>query len=254
MQEATWIASTRPSRMLNELKVRRPSEARKFRLVAVACCRRIWDLLDEPARRAVDGLERFADGRSNEGEMTALAREALIAAWAHTEVPWAMHAAEAAANAVAWEDDHQRRPEGPVINRIARVAGSAYHAAYARAAALHTGALEGGGRLAIRSEEAAESWQAAIQAEEATQAELVREVFGNVCRPIEFDPAWRSAGVAGLARAIEESGDFDGMPALGDALEEAGCARPEILDHCRSPGGHVRGCWVVDAVLGIRAG
>jgi len=79
-------------------------------------------------------------------------------------------------------------------------------------------------------------------------------VFGNVCRPIEFDPAWRSAGVAGLARAIEESGDFDGMPALGDALEEAGCARPEILDHCRSPGGHVRGCWVVDAVLGIRAG
>ena len=24
----------------------------------------------------------------------------------------------------------------------------------------------------------------------------------------------------------------------------------EILSHCRAPTGHVRGCWVIDAILG----
>jgi hypothetical protein len=40
------------------------------------------------------------------------------------------------------------------------------------------------------------------------------------------------------------------MPQLVDALEEAGCHDPEILNHCRQPGNHVRGCWVVDLLLG----
>jgi hypothetical protein len=40
------------------------------------------------------------------------------------------------------------------------------------------------------------------------------------------------------------------MPELADALAEAGCNNPDILSHCRGPGPHVRGCWVVDLVLG----
>ncbi len=40
------------------------------------------------------------------------------------------------------------------------------------------------------------------------------------------------------------------MPILGDALEAAGCTPVEALRHCREPGEHVRGCWVVDALLG----
>ncbi len=39
------------------------------------------------------------------------------------------------------------------------------------------------------------------------------------------------------------------MPILADALEEAGCDNAEVLTHCREPGVHVRGCWVVDLVL-----
>jgi hypothetical protein len=31
---------------------------------------------------------------------------------------------------------------------------------------------------------------------------------------------------------------------------DAGCADEQILEHCRSNGPHVRGCWVVDLVLG----
>jgi hypothetical protein len=37
---------------------------------------------------------------------------------------------------------------------------------------------------------------------------------------------------------------------LADALQDAGCDNDRILDHCRGPGPHVRGCWVVDLVLG----
>ena len=32
--------------------------------------------------------------------------------------------------------------------------------------------------------------------------------------------------------------------------EEALAPLPAILNHCRQPGEHVRGCWVVDLVLG----
>ncbi len=37
---------------------------------------------------------------------------------------------------------------------------------------------------------------------------------------------------------------------LADALQDAGCENADILTHCRGPGPHVRGCWVVDLVLG----
>jgi hypothetical protein len=35
-----------------------------------------------------------------------------------------------------------------------------------------------------------------------------------------------------------------------NALEDAGCDNQDIQAHCRSEGPHVRGCWVVDALLG----
>jgi hypothetical protein len=44
--------------------------------------------------------------------------------------------------------------------------------------------------------------------------------------------------------------DFTAMPILADALEDAGCTNEEVLAHCRGEGRHVRGCWVVDALVG----
>ena len=79
---------------------------------------------------------------------------------------------------------------------------------------------------------------------------LLRDIFGNPTRPVTFDPCWRSADALGLARAIYEDRAFDRMPLLADALMDAGCAEEAILDHCRGEGPHVRGCWVVDLVLG----
>ena len=65
-----------------------------------------------------------------------------------------------------------------------------------------------------------------------------------------FDPSWRTSTAVGLARTMHESRDFAAMPILADALEEAGCDRPDVLAHCRADTPHVRGCWVVDLVLG----
>jgi hypothetical protein len=53
-----------------------------------------------------------------------------------------------------------------------------------------------------------------------------------------------------LAQAIYDEGAFDRLPVLADALEETGCTNADILGHCRGPGPHVRGCWVVDLLLG----
>jgi hypothetical protein len=53
-----------------------------------------------------------------------------------------------------------------------------------------------------------------------------------------------------LARTLYEERRFEDLPVLGDALEEAGCQDAAVLEHCRGPGPHVRGCWVVDLLLG----
>jgi len=51
-------------------------------------------------------------------------------------------------------------------------------------------------------------------------------------------------------QAIYNHCSFDRPAPLADALVAAGCTNEDILAHCRSGGQHVRGCWVVDLVLG----
>lgn len=63
-------------------------------------------------------------------------------------------------------------------------------------------------------------------------------------------PSWLSSTVLILAQQMYESRDFSAMPILADALQDTGCDSADILSHCRGPGPHVRGCWVVDLVLG----
>jgi hypothetical protein len=53
-----------------------------------------------------------------------------------------------------------------------------------------------------------------------------------------------------MAQVIYDERKFEDLPFLADALEEAGCDNADILNHCRGPGPHVRGCWVVDLLLG----
>lgn len=80
---------------------------------------------------------------------------------------------------------------------------------------------------------------------------FIREVFGNPFRPVTPDPGWVTPTVRGLAWGAYQTGRFDTLPVLADALEEAGCEVRPLLDHLRDPSAtHVRGCWAVDVILG----
>jgi hypothetical protein len=82
------------------------------------------------------------------------------------------------------------------------------------------------------------------------RAALLRDIFGNPFRPVAVDPSWRTSTVVTLAEGIYADRAFDRLPILADALMDAGCDNADILAHCRGDGPHVRGCWVVDLVLG----
>jgi hypothetical protein len=92
------------------------------------------------------------------------------------------------------------------------------------------------------------------QTEARVQATLLRCIVGNPFSPLmALDPtslAWNDGTVGRIAESIYEERAFDRLPVLADALEEAGCTDADILAHCRQPGEHVRGCWVVDLLLG----
>lgn len=69
--------------------------------------------------------------------------------------------------------------------------------------------------------------------------------------------AWNDRTIPRIAEAVYSdrqlpAGTLDHarLAILADALEEAGCTNADILNHCRQPGEHVRGCWVIDLILG----
>jgi hypothetical protein len=85
----------------------------------------------------------------------------------------------------------------------------------------------------------------------AVQVQVLRDIFGNPFRPVAFDADWRTSTAVALAKQMYESRDFSAIPILADALQDAGCDIDNVLTHCRNTNGaHVRGCWVVDLVLG----
>ena len=78
-----------------------------------------------------------------------------------------------------------------------------------------------------------------------------RDIVGDPFRPVTFSPQWRTSTAVAIARGMYESRDFSAMPILADVLQDAGCEADAILTHCRDRDQvHVRGCWVVDLVLG----
>jgi hypothetical protein len=83
-------------------------------------------------------------------------------------------------------------------------------------------------------------------------AEAIREVVANPFRTTSFRRAWlRDQGglIQRLVDAVVE-GDEAAMPILADALEDAGCSDPRLLEHCRQAKPHARGCWVMDLLSG----
>ncbi|OAI47680.1 hypothetical protein AYO44_09285 [Planctomycetaceae bacterium SCGC AG-212-F19] len=235
MTEAEWLACLDSLEMVDFLM---PSSLpmgfgkvseRKLRLFGCACCRRIWRLLTDPrSRRAGEAYELFSDNILSGEEREAAEKQARMANEdAYQRYGYCHHGIEAVSEAVNYH---------PFISGVALQA--------ANAASARNGV--GGDDLDHASFDAL-LWEKENQA----QSDLLRCIFGPLpFRPVTLDPAWHSANVTGLAEAIYDERAFDRLPILADALEDAGCTNEDILSHCRGGGEHVRGCWMVDLVLG----
>jgi hypothetical protein len=113
------------------------------------------------------------------------------------------------------------------------------------------------GRATARAAGFAATWVTDDTPERIRQAALLRDILGNPFRPATIEPAWRTPDVVAHAQLIYNerhlpAGTLDNarLAVLADALEEAGCQDVQILWHLRSGGDHVRGCWVLDLLLG----
>jgi hypothetical protein len=97
-------------------------------------------------------------------------------------------------------------------------------------------------------------WRRKNEQERNKLSRMLREIFGPLpFRSLTLDPAWltwHDGLLVSMAQRMYDSRDFTDMPILADALEESGCSNQDILAHCRSGGEHVRGCWVIDLLLG----
>jgi hypothetical protein len=207
---------------------------RKLRLFAVACCRRIRHLLtDDRNMRAIEVAERYADGLVPKKTLKAARRKTFQVRSERPNIIGQDH---------QWGLDYA---EGATDGLTVGPHESAQDAAYHAAIALAYGERRGG--------EQDERFQASRNRERLVQARLVHDIFANPFHPITINLAWLSWNdgiIPKLAQAIYDDRAFDRLPILADALEEAGCTDADILNHCRQPGEHVRGCWVVDLVLG----
>jgi hypothetical protein len=247
MTEAEWLAATDLYAMREALRAAGEATERRLRLFAAACCRRMWPLLADPrSRAAVEWMERDADQESSDLDADRIATAA-EAAHADAEVP-----------------DGEPPGREEQATRIA-----VRNAAWGVSRAV-SGVLEGGIHLclAVGDVERAAAYAAWAsrpgatgRAEEAVQCRLLRCLCGpRLFRSVRLDRAWLSWNAGTVARlaasAYEErslpSGELERtrLAVLAEALEEAGCADPDILGHLREQGGvHVRGCWVVDLLL-----
>jgi hypothetical protein len=205
--EGEWLTCGHPTPLWWFVEPKEPK--RKLRLVACACCRRVWDLLLDPhSRRLVETAEAMADGLVAEEDARKL--------WLGAGDP----------GRVLGNDDFS-------VSLSACTLNPSVLRAVPRFASALVG-KHGGDALE----------------EMSFQAALFRDVFGNPFRPTTISDAWKTRPVLDLARQMYGSRDFSAMPILADALQDAGCEDQDVLTHCRSGGPHVRGCWVVDLILG----
>jgi hypothetical protein len=213
MTETEWLSASEPFRMLQVL-IGNVSD-RKLRLLGVAIARASWDRLeDERSRRAIEVAERFADHEVDETTLQSFVE----GAWDVRDEMWDAGPENC--------DDRLWRAEAAALTASVYEWNGTFHRA---------GRIDDGYPFRIP---------------EPAHCDLIRDIFGNPFRPIAIDPAWFTSTAVAIAQGIYDDRAFDRLPILGDALQDAGCENADILAHCRSEGPHVRGCWVVDLVLG----
>jgi hypothetical protein len=213
----------------------REASRRKCQFFARACVRAVSDLItEEPCRAAVETVERCLEGRAGLEEVRAASAAALRVAHPDRSAPPPSQANYLAASfgAVCTGEGYGDTAYGIATDVHQIVFSSCY---YART----------GGTSVGRYAEARE----VMKGMEARQCEWLRDLLGDAFIPLEPESPWFPPGIVTIAEGIYEDERFHDLPILADALEEAGCP-VEVFRHCREETNHIRGCWVLDLVLG----
>ena len=282
MTEQEWLASTNPAAMLDVVTrwgrfdhLRRISVAagwqpdfiasdRELRLFACACCRQVWDgcpcprscytttadyiaaprsfrndegleyacdcdagrvggLTDPRSRRAVEVAERYADGQATKAELRRA--HLYLSQESPHEPAWAL--AYAACELPEATNPHNIRGVRDSLIPIS-VQAALLRDIFAPFAkdVRHCPSCGPGG------------WE---------------HVKGRCCphSPLAKWLRWNDGTVPRIAEAIYDGSiGWQHHLILHDALLDAGCDDEGILEHCRGKGPHVRGCWVIDLMLG----
>ncbi|QDT24413.1 hypothetical protein HG66A1_62450 [Gimesia chilikensis] len=217
----------------------------------------VWEV----SQNAIEVAEKYADGLLAKSEQEAMADTALDVGHLYAAV---------AASAPTPDED-------PNFDSAAVKIGSGAAFASSLAVSAHPNASELSVRIAATflsydsdayyaaayedSDEALEVPQVdlnhphmiARRAERAFQWKLLEDILGETSHKKKIKRKWlrwNDGYIPQLAQEIYDNRDFERMPLLADALEEAGCKDEDILDHCRKHTVHARGCWVVDLLLG----
>jgi hypothetical protein len=250
MTEAQWLASTDPREMLCFLEGK--VSERKLRLFACGCSRQNWDLLTDGSRQSVETAERYADGLVGKAELVVASKEA-------HEVT---KQAESGLQRIAADEAE-----------VCSFEDAAYVAEYPTR---ETPGVPLPIQAALLRDIAGNPFRPVACAD--GKDSVTYPPHPDDCRCL-LRP-WLTRDVLGLAEAIYEERAFDRLPILADALQESGAGNRDILQHCRGwerclecggrsggeqvycqrssncmgwiplRGPHVRGCHVVDLLLG----
>jgi len=268
MNEAEWLNGWSYGRMYDV--VRNRATTRQARLYMVACSRlKAAEFFDPRILRALETAEWCADDTQAEAVANAVGEE--LTTSPRPRLPLAGPEGELARVITGvwqlldeWWDGECYR------NARQAIAHAAYMCLRDRPREVFTGGEGNAAEYCARAIDSAESLLFGMKPEEVEQdsketeseirraiANLLRDIFGNPFRPVVCDPARISSTVTKLAQAAYDERslpagtlELDRLAVLADALEDAGCDSADILSHLRNPGTHVRGCWVIDLILG----
>lgn len=197
-----------------------PLTPRQWRLFACACVRRVEAATRGHSGAAIELAERFADGQATAHQLASARYGGRFlsgnAAWA-----------------VCWDPIKAGRSMAE------------------RAASWAAGLLD---EVRPLFDMHGLKWGNLTERDSTNESLLFTDIASRYIAPPPIDPlwlAWNDGTVRHLAGAIYDDRDWEQMPILADALEDAGCGDERILGHCRGGGPHVRGCWVLDRVLGL---
>jgi len=223
MENLDWGTCSDPYSMLESLRQSGRLTQRKWRLFAVACCRRVNHLIvDERSRRAVEVAEAYADGKTTAEDLADAYDKAFDAG------------AELA----------ERCIRDPVAFEAAGLEPFR-SAAWPACSAAHEDESADG-----TASQAASALPDA--AEEVAQADILRYMFPAPALLVNLNlkDCCLTTELRAYSESIYVNRAFGLLPRLADKLQSSGCHVPAMLAHCRCGGPHVPGCWVVDLLTG----